>query len=407
MQRARPGLEFALLLRRLMDERPVEHATGHRPPPLSKRHLASFTGMEERTVSNWLNGFNLPDESNVMAIERALFGKNADTYRDEIKQLRAAARNGRLQRSMKGPLPEALAPAASRRIFSDAASELPNLGYADLDLLPVAENWRFQEIRYGEGVQSAGVAGSRLLWLESTRQMLDSAGMLRPLTGGFPESGDALEGMAREWEIFFPRRVVIVGSKERDTAVRLFACTDMAYPQGLDDNPGDTFSAEALLGRGGLAAFMERSGALFTRTHGEIGNGYGCAVALIAVAYRHRHPVYRSPYCMVIRKGIRYPDDVWLSPATGRPVLSGNDPASARFLFQSREAKGGSTDMFAANFNGSGLVNLNADDESAWDGFVDEAGNDLTSWQGRRVTFASTVTGKGFIEAITREDGGA
>lgn len=159
-----------------------------------------------------------------------------------------------------------------------------------------------------------------------------------------------------------------------------------------------------MLGLGGIAAFVNRDGLVRERSAGEMGNGLGCVVALVAVAYVHRRPAYRTPYCLVIRKGVRYPDDVWLNPATGKPVWSGPEPLRSRFLFQSREAKGGSTDMFAANFNGTRLFNLNDGDDTAWDGFTDEDGNDLVSWQGSRITFGSMVMGNGFIEQIERED---
>lgn len=398
-----PGLELGVLLKRHFDHPPV-------PPPGDKRTRPQWTpetfgracGLTARVVRMWLKGERIP--SDIATIERLLFGNDPEQFKAEIAQLRDVITRCRYRRDEKTPLPQSRSALVAPVIYSDPTADFAVLTYRDIDALPVDPDWRFDEVHYGEGVQKIAVPGSSLFWLPSAELMTDAHGERRSLTDFFPANPDGLEALASDHQIYFPRRIVVHGVKRRDAVIRLFACTDQPYYN--DDYRGEPeqFECEALLGVGGVAAFVNRDGSLRARSAGEMGNGLGCVVALVAVAYVHRRPRYRTPYCLMIRKGIRYPDDVWINPATGEPVWSGSDPLTSRFLFQSREDKGSSTDMFAANFNGSRLFNLNEGDETAWDGFVDDYGKNLVTWEGNRIAFGSMVTGKGFIERIERED---
>lgn len=397
------GVEFGVALKRYFDSPPYASPALEARKRWTNKAFATACGVSEKSVRNWLNGTHLASD-NIDTIERVLFGADQKKFRAEITQLRDILTRCEYRQREKHPLPESPVQLSAVRTYSDPTGDMLSLNYIDIDTLPVEENWRFDTIRYGEGVQMVKVPGSKLFWLDPACKMVDLDGERRSLTAFFPTDADALRELAARHELFCPRRIIITGPKRLNALVRIFACTDIPYENGLDSQTGIAFEAEAYLGTGGISAFVDRHGALRERSGVGMGNGLGCVVALVAIAYVHRRPAYRSPYCLAIRKGIRYPDDVWISPATGQPVFSPGDPAQGRFLFQSRESRGGGTDMFAANFNGSFMVNLNATDESAWDGFVDEDGNDLVSWTGNRITFGSRVTGKGFVERITRED---
>jgi hypothetical protein len=360
-------------------------------------------GVSDSAVRQWLRGDYIPEKS-LGLIQKALFGPSPDQFREQIGEMADVCRQCIYRRDEKHPLPESRSDLMAPRRYSDTSGDIGSLNYSDIDALPVEDKWRFNAIHYGQGVQMVEVPGQLLYWLDPAVKMADTHGEAKSLTAYFPETPDELERLAEKTELFFPRRIVVTGPKRQNALVRIFACTNIPYENGLDDSDGTHFEAEAMLGQGGISAFVDRNGAMRRRSVVDMGDGLGCVVALVAIAYVHRRPSYRSPYCLVIRKGIRHPDDVWISPATGQPVFSSPEPAEGRFLFQSRESKGGSTDMFTANFNGSRLFNLNVDDQTAWDGFTDEDGRNLTSWTGNRVTFGSRVTGKGFIEQIIRED---
>ncbi|MEK7342774.1 MAG: hypothetical protein AABZ73_03015 [Pseudomonadota bacterium] len=398
-----PGLELGVLLKRHFDHPPV-------PPPKNDRALPRWTtetfalavGYSARVVRMWLKGERIPED--IDTIERVLFGDDLTPFKKQVDELRDVVTRCRYRRDEKEPLPESRSALVAPVIYSDPTADFAVLTYRDIDALPVDPDWRFDEAHYGEGVQKIAVPGRSLFWLPSAEQLTDANGERRALTDFFPAESDALDALSLQHHLFFPRRIVVHGMKRRDAVVRLYACTDQPYVnEDYRDDP-EQFESEALLGLGGIAAFVNRDGSLRERSAGEMGKGLGCVVALVAVAYVHRRPRYRTPYCLMIRKGIRYPDDVWINPATGSPVWSGPEPLSSRFLFQSREAKGSSTDMFAADFNGARLFNLNEQDETAWDGFTDENGRDLVTWKENRVTMASLVEGNGFVGQITRED---
>lgn len=401
---AHPALQFGVKLAFYLANLPDHARRTSGQARWSQDECAYRVGVSSKTIGRWVRGEVAPDGTNLGLLETALFGSDLEQHIAEREELRALARLGRFNADNPERSSAGRVQLLRKRVVADQTEDLPTLTYDEIDHLPADEPWTFDEIRYGEGAQIVSVPGSDLFYLPAGARLLDARGNLRPLTGYFPEDRAELDALATEKEIFFPRRVTVSGIKRAEETVKLFACTNQSYDGGVDARNAETFSAEAFLGLGGLAAFLDRQGEFVPRTDIYLGGNLSCVVVLVAVAYLDRRPICRSPYCLTIRKGIRYPDDVWLSPVTGRPKFSGPDPVTARFLFQSRESKGESTDMFAANFNGTVLVNLNATDWSAWDGFQDEDGNDCVSWDGRRVTFASMVNGNGFIERITRED---
>ena len=399
----RPALEFGVKLQFLLANLPTYARRNLDKNKLNHSRFANETRVSYKTVSRWINGYIPPTDTNLGMIELVLFGPDAEVHADERAELRRLVALGRYNQEHTDLRQAARVQALRAYVVADTET-LPSLTYQEIDRLMVDEAWTFDTIRYGEGTQIVVVPGHRLWWQPADTRLLDAEGNLKPLTDYFPTGEHALNAIAEAHDVYFPRRVLISGLKRERETVRIFACTNHAYENGLDARVGETFEADAFLGLGGIAAFLDRDGNFLPRDPIYMGLPLSCVVVLLAVAYENRRPICRTPYCLTIRKGIRYPDDEWINPATGRPVFSSSDPVTARFLFQSREPNGDSTDMFAANFNGSVSVNLNATDPSAWDGFTDDHGKNCVSWVGDRVTFASYVNGNGFAEKITRED---
>ena len=62
-------------------------------------------------------------------------------------------------------------------------------------------------------------------------------------------------------------------------------------------------------------------------------------------------------------------------------------------MFQSREPRGGSTDIFVADFNGENLVNVTEDNQNAYDGFLLD-GRMVARWiDERTIQYSSMIDG--------------
>jgi succinate dehydrogenase flavin-adding protein (antitoxin of CptAB toxin-antitoxin module) len=109
---------------------------------------------------------------------------------------------------------------------------------------------------------------------------------------------------------------------------------------------------------------------------------------------------------VVLKKGIRYPGDKWWSKTTNKPITSSQrsdgNIAHARFMFQSREPRGGATDIFVADFDGERMFNVTEDNVDAYDGFIDGEGNEIAEWvDDKHVRYCSTRKGRrGIVMAI-------
>ena len=187
----------------------------------------------------------------------------------------------------------------------------------------------------------------------------------------------------------------------------IYVFTDIPYlAKHPSYQPVGSFQASCRVGMGGIAAFVDRYGNLRPRSQFEIGGGIGCVAIILAVAYDGKVPIFRSNGILVVRKGIRFPDDVWLSARTNRPICStSGDISKGRFIFQSRESKGASCDIFVADYNGENMCNINAADESAWDGFQDETGQEVACWtDDGKITYCTRSGGLGYGVIVTRPD---
>jgi hypothetical protein len=155
-----------------------------------------------------------------------------------------------------------------------------------------------------------------------------------------------------------------------------YANQDVDYANGVKE-----FSLNAKIGRGGIADFVDPSGALHLAHEIFSGLPIGTIAALTVIEFAHNKPIHRTPYFVVVRKGIRYPDDFWF-PETRKPIINtrAKDISNSRFAFQSRQSNGNSTDVFAADFDGARMRDLSKKSQTASDGLRDRLGKIVGRW---------------------------
>jgi hypothetical protein len=127
-----------------------------------------------------------------------------------------------------------------------------------------------------------------------------------------------------------------------------------------------------------------------------LGREFGGIGILVAVEFDGEHPMCRSRYIVIVRKGVRYPDDIWFSKRTNNPITQPGhtDLSEARFVFQSREPYSASFDIFIAKFDGTSMYNLTEDNHAADDSFFDSEGNEVVEWvDEKRIRYSSMQGG--------------
>jgi hypothetical protein len=275
----------------------------------------------------------------------------------------------------------------------------------DPDSLPIDPGLTVSSIAFGEGSQREVVDESRLVRLDPTRLLREAKQRIESDRGeryvlSRLVARDDLVALLANPRVHFPREVTVVVRKSRPGRNTALICvTDILYPQDLDKGRHAQAVLRCRIGRGGLAAFLNARDGSYQNGNpyivGDWSNGVGSIGVLVAIALERRKPVARSLYTVVLRKGIRFSDDVWIAATRNRALLSpGPGPASERrFMFQSREPRGGSTDIFVADFNGENLVNVTEDNQNAYDGFLLD-GRMVARWiDERTIQYSSMIDG--------------
>ena len=246
--------------------------------------------------------------------------------------------------------------------------QLPAIVRASLDSLPINPQLTITSISYGEGAQQRTVNLDQLYVLSAeTRFVADDGTRVNLVELALSQQG-GLDTVSRTKQIFAPALITVNGRKfgeAQNYPTLVYVYTDIPYLGRHPRNQSNhSFQAICHVGMGGIAAFVDNFGDLRPRSEFEIGHDLGCVAVIFAVSYAGRTPAFRSSGILLIRKGIRYPDDIWLSSRTGRPICSATDNISkGRFIFQSRESKGESCDIFVADYNGDNMCNINLHEE--------------------------------------------
>jgi DNA-binding phage protein len=359
--------------------------------------IAERSGVNRDQIRNWLQGkTRRPRMDNVKKFVRHATNLQtaADSSDQAVQYWGAAMKRGLMAAPVSGA--QVLVPFGQRRPVA------PPLPMAKLDTLPVSSAVEIDSITIGEGFHTRVVSGARLCFLPSESKLLDPSGNHKPSSGWAPSSLAACDALHQRAHLYVPRKFSLNG--RRTGSVRLFICTDQIYEQAVDDSDSPAFTLDGQLGIGGIAAFIDRSGHVRPANGSEPAAGLGCAGIACVVAFDRGSPQYRSEYVLLIRRGIRDIDDVYLTRDEKPIATSCRDIAGSRFLFQSREVAGSSCDVFSADYNGKRMACLNSDEPSAWDGFQYDD-REVASWiRPRHAQFFSCSTGVGFPQPVVRED---
>jgi len=263
------------------------------------------------------------------------------------------------------------------------------IGYeTQIEKIEVNESLSINEIAYGEGSQIESVQKDDLLILDKEKKLpkefVESEGRESYVIKSLFSERE-LKNLEINGKLHFPRNIKITGRRSQvGTIVAAYICTDIFYFQNYDyDLMDEDFQVDSLFGRGGISDFVDRYGNFQNKNKFIMGNGLGAVGALVVVEFKGKMPICRSKYVILLRAGIRYPDDIWRSKKTNKPITSikdNNDISGARFIFQSRQPNGSGTDIFVADFNGENMYNLTQKNEVAYDGFYDDEGNEVTKW---------------------------
>ena len=166
-----------------------------------------------------------------------------------------------------------------------------------------------------------------------------------------------------------PQEVMLRGGRAvPGSVVWAYVASDDFHLQRLPDLRGNRkiYEVRCEIGGHGIAEYVNPStGKLYPSTgQNEIlGNGTGAIYVLGIVEVLRGRVAVRSPYYLVKRKGIRFPDDVWFTlraGGEGTPFLSETaKPRSARVAFQSSpDPEHVPTDIFTCSFSGYEMRNL-------------------------------------------------
>jgi hypothetical protein len=265
-----------------------------------------------------------------------------------------------------------------------------------IEKIQVDENFSISRIEYGEGPNLIQVNADSLLKLTPEAEL--------PRPDRFAVKAlfmDNLNSLRNNTDCHFPQEIRIFGRVTDDgtKSVAAYVCTDTFYFQDSQVVSGKDFELTCKLDRGGIAAFVDaQNGSLIDEDSYSLGEGFGAISAIVVVAFdKFEHPIHRSAYTIAVRKGIKYPDDIWTSRKTNRPITNSNhgEPLStSRFVFQSAQPNGGCSDIYSANFDGSDMRNLTKKTTTAYDGFFDENDEEVVEWIDRTtIRYASRASG--------------
>ncbi|MBF6300893.1 toll/interleukin-1 receptor domain-containing protein [Nocardia amamiensis] len=280
----------------------------------------------------------------------------------------------------------------------------PSIGENTLTRIPVCEALDIAEVTYGEGGHIESVPVNRLthvdLYSTLEKEFVAFDGTFQYLPRRLIDNGVVKFSQFTK----VPRNIVVRGARtQRGSVIAIYVCVGIHYFQNFDSSrTSDTYEVECTIGRGGIADFVDTAGRFQNWNPLIYGDGLGTVCGVVVVELDGRAPVRRSRHALLIRSGIRYPEDVWISTHTRAPITSHTgDLSAARFIFQSRQPNGQSCDVFAADFSGGGMVNLTWKNMDAYDGFFDDSGTEVARWiDPETVQYCSMSDGRRVIRQV-------
>jgi hypothetical protein len=269
--------------------------------PSRRSTRQDYVGVTSASVMNWTKSTRPND---CASIADAFFGSNPEygQWRDDFFFAHSRLpRRGGAPRKESGPKPPSL----------DLASyNLPPLNLYQLDRLPVNERIAIESVAYGYGDHAVHEPAERLVWLPAATSLIVDRGDFGGTARFCPPSRPACEALAREHALFWPRQFRVIGRRPTvQWALQLYVVTDIAYPSGTAYPGYNDFELPGFLGIEGPGAFFDADGRPWPRTSFGIGEGLGCTAVVAVVGFLSGHPVQRSCYFIMVRKGHLRLDD--------------------------------------------------------------------------------------------------
>lgn len=165
----------------------------------------------------------------------------------------------------------------------------------------------------------------------------------------------------------------------------VFVCTNKYHEANRIRVSRNFWTYKCYIGKPGISDFYDiRSG----RSHEFLDDGFGfgsefgSVAAIFVVQQIGKKPRARSRFLIVIRKGIRDPDDIW--QVNGQPVIWSHETGclvDSRIAFQSWEVRGNDFDLFTCHIDGSKLRCLTKKFPNCYDGlFPDRSSSKEACW---------------------------
>jgi hypothetical protein len=280
-----------------------------------------------------------------------------------------------------------------------------------IDSLPVNEGFYIRSVSYGEGPHATEVQEDRLYRLPAAKRLLstDTQRVLRPVEPRNLLSQEDIDCLKKAQHlkhrpraaVAFPHEFAVHGIRgQTKSDVAVYLVTDIPYLQGVNREDRPDFSLPCLLGRGGIASFVDISESGDVSMPEELGP----VALLVGVEYVKGVPIGRTRYILVVRFGILYPSDIWILPETGQPLISrpaGGSSSELRFAFQSRQPNALSSDIFVADLDGERLADITYKGLDAYDGFAQVNGQPTARWLDEQRLQHSAVRGGRFQTVVS------
>jgi hypothetical protein len=284
----------------------------------------------------------------------------------------------------------AVARAADRKAaFDSALFEIAQDGKSALERIsPASVAAHVDQIAFGEGGPTREAPLLRWSRLELPKQWSGLDGKLHIHSKSLLLDVDAQRIPS------VPQEVTLYGSRAvPGSVVWAYAASDDFHLQKLPDLRGNkrTYEVRCEIGGHGISEYVDASNGEIYPSTGQneiLGKGTGAIYVLGVVEVLRGEIVVRSPYYLVKRRGIRFPDDVWFTSRGGQlvPFLSDpGKPLSARVAFQSSpDPERIPTHIFTCNFFGYDMRDL-AQSRDRFEGFLTPEGRPCAGvgWTGR------------------------
>jgi hypothetical protein len=237
-----------------------------------------------------------------------------------------------------------------------------------LDALPIDPSIQITRVGFGHGVREVSRPACQSLPAElRISEALRADDDFLILADLITEA--ELEMVLTDQRYWLPREAMFevhtVTEKSATSVLGLLVATNYVYPQSAV-RTAHSVCLPGLFGRGGIADFVHSDGSYQTDVPLIVGNPesrLGSLAFASVVLLEDDYPVARTAYYPFVRRGIRYPDDIWWHPASGAVLANSADVSNARIAFESKRPNGPGRDIFVCDFDGERQVDATRKDE--------------------------------------------